>query len=397
MELTVIQETLGRKPSRDEYSRTASIGGGLPLLLLSVLPPVIPRASWPSAENAQQSMRRSVTFSSEPKLDENKCQPAIDLYNLRLLNKRQEENTGILARIRNLFGSRPASRKTSSASIAGNSGAGIAAALKLHMGMIAGLVPGAQKNNMVLSCNTLDVHTPINLRRESYAHSGPTINILTDEMYESGIGECSSRPKEEIFTYPGKPFVFQKQNPETEPRVNFQLPQNPRRPSMTHQISQPILSFKDRAKGSPRFPHKIVPTCSLSTLDDQRKSSAASSSNPLSAASLNPNNRRSSHQPQANKQRSRTSVGCVMGGRWKSMEDATLTLPGSRRGSGLLAISYIPSNVYHSPRQSMTVSSPSCDVWATADFGIPLSQLDVEIEGQHAKYIRKDTSETSLS
>lgn len=29
--------------------RNTSISGGLPLLLLSVLPPVIPRASWPSA------------------------------------------------------------------------------------------------------------------------------------------------------------------------------------------------------------------------------------------------------------------------------------------------------------------------------------------------------------
>ncbi|GLV49872.1 metabotropic GABA-B receptor subtype 3, partial [Carabus blaptoides fortunei] len=52
-----------------QHPRTPSIGGGLPLLLLSVLPPVIPRASWPSAVQ-ELPMRRSVTFSSEPKLDE---------------------------------------------------------------------------------------------------------------------------------------------------------------------------------------------------------------------------------------------------------------------------------------------------------------------------------------
>lgn len=382
-----------RKHSRDEYPRTPSIGGGLPLLLLSVLPPVIPRASWPSAEATQLPMRRSVTFSSEPKLDENKTQPAIDLYNLCLLNKRSEENTGILARIRNLFGSRPASRKTSSASIAGNSGAGIAAALKLHMGMIAGLVPGAQRHNMVLSCNTLDVQTSSrSLRRESYAHSGPIINILTDDTSDQMIAEDSQTYSLPITTR----VLINRPSFETEPKVNFQLPPNQRRPSMTHQNSQPILPFRDRVKGSPRFPHKIVPTCSLSTLDDRRKTSSANISQTINVPNLQDNPRRSSHQPHVNKFMNRPSVNRIMGGRWKSMEDATLTLPGSRRGSGLLAISYIPSNVYQ-PRQSTSASNPNCDVWATGDFGIPLSQMDVEVEGQHIKYIRKQSSETSLT
>lgn len=46
-ELSVVNEGTPPKP------RTPSIGGGLPLLLLSVLPPVIPRASWPSADHMQ--------------------------------------------------------------------------------------------------------------------------------------------------------------------------------------------------------------------------------------------------------------------------------------------------------------------------------------------------------
>lgn len=43
-ELAVVNEE-NEKSSTSKQQRTPSIGGGLPLLLLSVLPPVIPRAS----------------------------------------------------------------------------------------------------------------------------------------------------------------------------------------------------------------------------------------------------------------------------------------------------------------------------------------------------------------
>lgn len=54
---------------------------------------------------------------------------------------------------------------------------------------------------------------------------------------------------------------------ETQPegRVFFQLPKN-RRPSILHQNSQPTL--RERVKGSPRFPHRIAPTSSLSALQE---------------------------------------------------------------------------------------------------------------------------------
>lgn len=82
-------------------SRAPSITGGLPLLLLSVLPPVIPRASWPSAEHMSIPMRRSVTFSSEPRMDEESGRlPAIDLFNLRLRHQKCMENKSILDRIK---------------------------------------------------------------------------------------------------------------------------------------------------------------------------------------------------------------------------------------------------------------------------------------------------------
>ncbi|XP_020287722.1 gamma-aminobutyric acid type B receptor subunit 1 isoform X2 [Pseudomyrmex gracilis] len=60
LELARLEKQLAQemeKPSRASSNtsipqRNPSIGGGLPLLLLSVLPPVIPRASWPSADSS---------------------------------------------------------------------------------------------------------------------------------------------------------------------------------------------------------------------------------------------------------------------------------------------------------------------------------------------------------
>lgn len=48
-----------------------------------------------------------------------------------------------------------------------------------------------------------------------------------------------------------------------EPKVNFILPHR-RRSSIIHQNSQPTL--RERVRGSPRFPHRIVPTNSLTSL-----------------------------------------------------------------------------------------------------------------------------------
>ncbi|XP_028030804.1 gamma-aminobutyric acid type B receptor subunit 2 [Bombyx mandarina] len=241
---------------RYDDRRTPSIGGGLPMLLLSVLPPVIPRASWPSAEAYRG--RNSVSFSSQPKLDQRKSHPAIDLYNL-CLNKR--EQPGLLRRLKSFFGSRPSSRKASAISIADPTSQSIAAALKMHVGMIAGLVPGTRKHSMVLSCNTLHVPNPeMKLRRESYAKSGPIIRVTDDEP------SCSSYiPENSVHIGP------QKYIAEHETKVNFVLPPTHQRP-MSHQSSY------EKIKGSPRFPHRITPTASSLTnsLLDTRKTSAGS-------------------------------------------------------------------------------------------------------------------------
>lgn len=107
-EIAIVNECInGQKKCSD--TRTPSIGGGLPLLLLSVLPPVIPRASWPTSDHCMiNPMRQSVTFSSQPQLDNEGRQsgvarlPAIDLFNLRLTHQQAtaEARTGILDRIK---------------------------------------------------------------------------------------------------------------------------------------------------------------------------------------------------------------------------------------------------------------------------------------------------------
>lgn len=288
-ELNTVEEE-GRSRA-DADKRTPSITGGLPLLLLSVLPPVIPRASWPSTEHCRG--RNSVSFSSQPKLNYRKSQPAIDLYSL-CLNKR-EEHHGLLSRLKSFFGSRPSSRKASTMSIADPTGQGIAAALKMHVGMIAGLVPGTRKHSMVLSCNTLNVPYPEHkLRRESYAKSGPIIRITDDEP------SCSKYPERGPQKYIAEP----------ETKVNFVLPTIHKRP-MSHENSC------EKIRGSPRFPHRISPAASSLTGLSGRKTSADSVFS-ITGKTFD-EQRRYSHQNVTNQE---PKGKAVLESRWKSTEDA---------------------------------------------------------------------------
>ncbi|XP_061380667.1 gamma-aminobutyric acid type B receptor subunit 2 [Danaus plexippus] len=279
---------------RPASTRTPSVTGGLPVLLLSVLPPVIPRASWPS----DTCRRTSVNFSSQPKLNR-KSHPAIDLYNLCL--NRREENQGWLSRIKSFFGSRSSSRKASTMSIADPTGQSIAAALKMHVGMIAGLVPGNRKHSMVLSCNTLHVpHPELKLRRESYAKSGPIIRITDDDA------SCSKYTSNNSISSGPQKYIA-----EPETKVNFVLPATHKQP-MSHQNSC------EKFKGSPRFPHRISPAASsLITLNSKRKTSADSVFH-ISDGGYD-EHRRYSHQNVSNREyKSKNELES----RWKSTEDA---------------------------------------------------------------------------
>jgi gamma-aminobutyric acid type B receptor len=241
-----------------------SISGTLPLLLLSVLPPVIPRASWPNTEHMQIPMRRSVCFSSQPQMQNDDLSgiqmPAIDLLNLRLTQQQNCEKNGFLNRIRGIFGgSRAPSRKTSTVSLAPSH---IASALKSHMNMLTGLLP-----NTSSSCHVLNTHLPDPqheiLRRQSFAQSGNAINV---EIHEPELIKSRNRRKSMAFTISAHVENAPNEMEENATsRVNFILPVR-RRSSIIHQLSQPTL--RERVKGSPRFPHRIVPANSLNALED---------------------------------------------------------------------------------------------------------------------------------
>ncbi|XP_053978234.1 uncharacterized protein LOC128876138 [Hylaeus volcanicus] len=286
LELARLEKQLAQEPVEPSHAsssasipqRNPSIGGGLPLLLLSVLPPVIPRASWPSADPS--GMRRgTVAFSSQPDLEPDGPRRSLaDIYKLHRRRETEGPNRlGVFQRLFGLFGSRPNSRKTSTASFTG-----VASALRVHMGYIAGLVPGTK------AASTCQVNAQGTRPPHPRCGSGPIISITSEEDRRLSLGlrrkECS------------------------EPRVNFSLPPK---------ASTSQTSSREKIRGSPRFPHRIVPANSLNAIA------------PGSSISQ-------SH-------------------RWHSMEDARKT------------------KVAQLPRGSSC--SPSCDVWATREVGIPLSEL----------------------
>ncbi|KAH8409568.1 hypothetical protein KR222_008550 [Zaprionus bogoriensis] len=252
-------------------SRTPSISGILPNLLLSVLPPVIPRASWPSAEYMQIPMRRSVTFASQPQLEE-ACLPAQDLINLRLAHQQATEaKTGLINRLRGIFSRTTSSNKGSTASLADQKG--LKAAFKSHMGLFTRLIPSSQTascnaiysnpnpvegngNGLAIegSCSTNGSHLKP-MHRGSLTKSGTHLDHLTKDPNFLPIPSISG---ERFDLQPVAEYV---KLPET--KVNFQLPSS-RRPSV---VQPAVPSLRERVRGSPRFPHRILPpTCSLSAL-----------------------------------------------------------------------------------------------------------------------------------
>ncbi|XP_015184739.1 PREDICTED: gamma-aminobutyric acid type B receptor subunit 2 isoform X7 [Polistes dominula] len=294
LELARLEKQLAQEPVEPSHAssstsipqRNPSIGGGLPLLLLSVLPSVIPRASWPSADPS--GMRRgTVAFSSQPDLEPDGPRRSLaDIYKLHRRRETEGPNRlGVFQRLFSLFGSRPSSRKTSTASFTG-----VASALRVHMGYIAGLVPGAK------AASTCQMDAQGSRQSHPRCGSGPIISITSEEDRRLSFG---LRRKES-----------------SEPRVNFTLP-----PQISNNNEG---SSREKIRGSPRFPHRIVPANSLSTITP--------------------------------------GLSAIRPHRWHSMEDA-------RR-----------SKTTSTPRGSSC--SPLCDVWATHEVGIPLSELGKSVRGR---------------
>lgn len=209
-----------------------SVSGTLPMLLLSVLPPVIPRASWPSAEHCV--FGHGVTFSSEPQLDESPASLPDD-------DDGDSGKLSVFGKLLNILGS----RKSSSVSYAGGPG-GIAAALKVHMGYIAGLVPPADKSRS----GSLDSSSHSNrycVKRDPDEDSSRVVSRLFKDDSDEENPQSRARSSQSL-----------------SHRVSF---------SIQHQHSQPAL----KVRGSPRFPHRIVPTCSLDALEERLRSGALES------------------------------------------------------------------------------------------------------------------------
>ncbi|XP_030383827.1 gamma-aminobutyric acid type B receptor subunit 1 [Scaptodrosophila lebanonensis] len=305
-------QTLPQPPPHPSKSRTPSISGILPNLLLSVLPPVIPRASWPSAEYMQIPMRRSVTFASQPQLEE-ACLPTQDLINLRLAHQQATEaKTGLINRLRGIFSRTTSSNKGSTASLADQKG--LKAAFKSHMGLFTRLIPSSQTASCNAIYNTqLDGNNAISngngtaaatatahlkpMHRGSLTKSGTHLDLLTKDPNFLPIPTISGC---ERFDETGGKYV---KLPET--KVNFQLPSN-RRPSVVQPMAPP--SLRERVRGSPRFPHRILPpTCSLSALAESETDRGAQTSSEVGSCKSIP----------------RISLQhATSGGNWKSMETA---------------------------------------------------------------------------
>lgn len=198
------------------------------------------------------------------------CLPAADLFNLRLAHQQATENkSGIMNRIRGIF-TRSASHRSSSNSLSGQSG--IKAVIKSHMGMFTRFIPSAE----TASCNAL-YNTPAikPLRKMSLAKSGNDIDQASIEPGFLAEKKLSLTTVEE-----DQPKYIKV--PET--KVNFQLPAD-RRPSI---FVQPTL--RERTRGSPRFPHRIIPTCSLSALEEKESGSTSTGRHfDINQASTSPN------------------------------------------------------------------------------------------------------------
>uniref|UniRef100_A0A182P375 G-protein coupled receptors family 3 profile domain-containing protein n=1 Tax=Anopheles epiroticus TaxID=199890 RepID=A0A182P375_9DIPT len=207
---------------------------GLPMLLLSVLPPIIPRASWPSVDPMLSPMKRNIAFSSQPKIDPaTTLTPAGNRERLGGSNSRsgmEESHTlptpngtssGVMGKIRHMF--TPRLHKTPSASVLGSAGSSTTTAIR---------------KSALAIFNEIDTEDDLPF-------------AVPQSIY------TIKKPKSEELNLTG-----------SEPRVNFVLPPSSRRRSSIVQQGGPV---RERIRGSPRFPHRICPqTTSLTELGIER-------------------------------------------------------------------------------------------------------------------------------
>ncbi|XP_062705016.1 gamma-aminobutyric acid type B receptor subunit 2-like [Aedes albopictus] len=192
-----------------------STTSGLPMLLLSVLPPIIPRASWPSVDPMLSPMKRNVTFSSQPRIELGRDRIGLSGYRSSSI---EEGGGGVLNRIWNLFG--PRMRNTASVSTLGG----------LNLGTV---LPSK-------------------------------LTIFAEVDAEDEVSSMSDRRRSDVFTI-NQTSVEDLRLTGSEPKVNFMLP-----PVVANRRSSIVPTLRERIKGSPRFPHRVCPTSSMSELAGDR-------------------------------------------------------------------------------------------------------------------------------
>lgn len=212
---------------------------GLPMLLLSVLPPIIPRASWPSVDPMLSPMKRNIAFSSQPKIDPVTATSASRSDSDQLTGTRtgydeqqslvtaNGASSGVIGKIRHMF--TPKVHKAPSTSLIG----------------VASGMDGRIRKSALAIFNEIDTE-------DDLPFPVPPQSIYT-----------ISKPKSEELNLTG-----------SEPRVNFVLPPpGRRRSSIVQQAggSSSSSGVRERIRGSPRFPHRICPqTTSLTELGIER-------------------------------------------------------------------------------------------------------------------------------
>lgn len=247
-ESVAIVSAMDGPPAQDQLQRNLSIGGGLPLLLLSVLPPVIPRASWPSAQPPPApgiDGCSAVAFSSQPQLSQQPARlPAIDLFNLRLTHqlatangRHQSQASGLFGRLRGLFAVTPPTPTPPSAGERRESDASVAeGTLRKHLNRLTGLMAQNQQQPVAGSCNAL--------HSRQVRTNGPQTEHQHQQRQHQRTKSGSALDE---------PFIVSDEfgRFETQRSVVFRLP----RKTSAHSASR-----RDRVRGSPRFPHRIVPS-----------------------------------------------------------------------------------------------------------------------------------------
>ncbi|XP_071455061.1 uncharacterized protein GABA-B-R3 [Hetaerina americana] len=295
---------------RSDYHDRDMNCGSQTMVHLQVAATPAPRASWPSADPGP---RRHVSFGSQPDLDERRkvseatSVSAIPLPTSSSSSSSTHAPSSVLRRLLHfaqLTGEHGRSSRPKRG-LAGTSASGaVAAALRHHVKYVANLVPAG---SMPAAPEIVIVGKPPSSRSGSVVFADPVISITHngdvergDEWDgEEGGGGGSEGDSEEMELPKGTaPDEDEEEGWDPYQETDSRLSSAPRKfslsaclsgddddpaargsPSHDHRQHRrshgntrppPAPSFRERARGSPRFPHKIVPAVACGSMGELR-------------------------------------------------------------------------------------------------------------------------------